>query len=66
MPSLQAPMTKKGLRKHSKDVVDTVENLERLERRWNQKKREDKVEVYTKFLNYKLENTRQRQEGYLQ
>ena len=32
----------------------------RLERRWNWKTREDKVEVYTKFLNYKLENTRQR------
>ena len=32
----------------------------RLERRWNLKTREDKVEVYTKFLNYKLENTRQR------
>ena len=30
----------------------------RLERRWNPKTREDKVEVYTKFLNYKLENTR--------
>ena len=30
----------------------------RLERRSNLKKREDKVEVYTKFLNYKLENTR--------
>ena len=33
---------------------------DRLERRWNPKTREDKVEVYTKFLNYKLENTRQR------
>ena len=32
----------------------------RLERRWNPKTREDKVEVYAKFLNYKLENTRQR------
>ena len=32
----------------------------RLERKWNLKTREDKVEVYTKFLNYKLENTRQR------
>ena len=31
-----------------------------LERRWNLKTREDKVEVYTKFLNYKLENTRQK------
>ena len=33
---------------------------ERLERRWNLKTREDKVKVYTKFLNHKLENTRQR------
>ena len=33
---------------------------ERLEKRWNPKTREDKVEVYTRFLNYKLENTRQR------
>ena len=32
----------------------------RLERKWNLRTREDKVEVYTKFLNYKLENTRQR------
>ena len=32
----------------------------RLERRWNPKTREDKVEVYTKFLNYKLEYTRQK------
>ena len=32
----------------------------RLERRWNPKTREDKVEVYTKFLNYLLENTRQK------
>ena len=32
----------------------------RLERRWNPKTRKDKVEVYTKFLNYKLENTRQK------
>ena len=32
----------------------------RLETRWNLKTREDKVEVYTKFLNYKLENTRQK------
>ena len=29
----------------------------RLERRWNPKTREDKVEVYTIFLNYKLEST---------
>ena len=28
--------------------------------RWNPKTREDKVEVYTRFLNYKLENTRQK------
>ena len=28
MPSLQAPPTKKGPRKHSKDAVDTVENLD--------------------------------------
>ena len=32
----------------------------RLERRWNPKPREDKVEVYTKFLNYKCKNTRQK------
>ena len=32
----------------------------RLKRRWNPKPREDKVEVYTKFLNYKLESTRQK------
>ena len=32
----------------------------RLGRRWNPKTREDKVEVYTKFLNYKLENTRKK------
>ena len=30
-----------------------------LERRWNLKTREDKVELYTKVLNYKLEKTRQ-------
>ena len=29
----------------------------KLERKWNPKTREDKVEVHTKFLNYKLENT---------
>ena len=39
---------------------DLKKAWERLERRWNLKPREDKVEVYTKFLNYKLENTRQR------
>ena len=32
----------------------------RLERRWNPKTREDKVQFYTKFLNYKLENVKQR------
>ena len=32
----------------------------RLERCWNPKTREDKVEFYTKFLTYKLENVRQR------
>ena len=37
----------------------------RLERRWNPKTREDKVEFYTKFLNYKLENVRQRQMDWL-
>ena len=41
---------------------DLKKAWERLERRWNLKTREDKVEVYTKFLgvNYKLEKTRQR------
>ena len=39
---------------------DLKKAWERLERRWNLKTREDKVKVYTKFLNYKLENTRQR------
>ena len=32
----------------------------RVEIHWNPKTREDKVEFYTKFLNYKLENVRQR------
>ena len=32
----------------------------RLERHWNPKTREDKVQFYTKFLYYKLENVRQR------
>ena len=32
----------------------------RLERRWNPKTREDKVQLYTKFLHYKLENVKQR------
>ena len=31
-----------------------------LERHWNPKTREDKVQFYTKFLNYKLENVKQR------
>ena len=39
---------------------DLKKAWEGLERRWNPKTREDKVEVYTRFLNYKLENTRQR------
>ena len=39
---------------------DLKKAWEILERRWNLKTREDKVEVCTKFLNYKLENTRQR------
>ena len=39
---------------------DLKKAWDRLERTWNPKTREDKVEVYTKFLNYKLENTRQR------
>ena len=32
----------------------------RLERRWNPNTREDKVQFYTKFLHYKLENVKQR------
>ena len=32
----------------------------RLERCWNPKTKEDKVEFYSKFLNYKLENVKQR------
>ena len=32
----------------------------RLERRWNPKRREDKVQFYAKFLHYKLENVKQR------
>ena len=39
---------------------DLKKAWERLERRWNLKAREDEVEVYTKFLNYEQENTRQR------
>ena len=41
-------------------IGDLRKTWGRLERRWNLKTREDKVEVYTKFLNYKLENTRQK------
>ena len=32
----------------------------RLERHWNPKRREDKVQFYMKFLHYKLENVKQR------
>ena len=39
---------------------DLKKAWERLGRRWNPKTREDKVKVYTRFLNYKLENKRQR------
>ena len=39
---------------------DLKKAWERLERRRNLKTREDKVEVYTRLLDYKLENTRQR------
>ena len=39
---------------------DLKKAWKRLKKSWNPKTREDKVEVYTKFLNYKLENTRQR------
>ena len=41
-------------------IGDLKKAWERLEKRWNPKTREDKGEAYTKFLNYKLENTRQR------
>ena len=37
----------------------------RLERRWNPKTREDKVQFYTKFLHYKLENVKQRPKDWL-
>ena len=37
----------------------------RLERHWNPKTREDKVQFYTKFLNYKLENVKQRPKDWL-
>ena len=36
-------------------VLEFQEYYNEEERRWNPKTREDKVEVYTKFLNYKLE-----------
>ena len=39
---------------------DLKKGWEMLERRWNPKTKEDRMEVYTKFPNYKLENTRQR------
>ena len=39
---------------------DLKKALRRLERRWNPKTREDKVQFYTKSLNYKLENVKQR------
>ena len=37
----------------------------RLERRWNPKTREDKVQFDTKFLHYKLENVKQRPTDWL-
>ena len=37
----------------------------RLERRWNPKTREDKAQFYTKLLNYKLENVKQRKMDWL-
>ena len=39
---------------------DLKKAWEMLERGWNPKTRENKVEGYTRFLNYKLENTRQK------
>ena len=39
---------------------DLKKAWETLGRRWNPKTREDKVEVYARFLNYRLKNTRQR------
>ena len=44
---------------------DLKKGWERLERRWNPETREDKVEVYTKFFYYKLENTRQRPKDWI-
>ena len=37
----------------------------RLEKRWNLKTSEDKVEVHTKFLNYRLENVRPKPRDWL-
>ena len=39
---------------------DLMKAWGRLERCWNPKTREDKVQFYTKFLHYKLENVKQR------
>ena len=39
---------------------DLKKDWGRLERRWNPRTSQDKVEVYTRFFNYKLEKTRQR------
>ena len=39
---------------------DLKKAWERLERRWNPKTREDKVQFYTMSLHYKLENVKQR------
>ena len=40
--------------------ADLKKAWRRLERHWNPKTREDKVQFYTKFLHYKLENVKQR------
>ena len=40
--------------------VDLNKAWKRLERCWNPKTREDKVQFYSKFLHYKLENVKQR------
>ena len=45
---------------HKLSKGDLIKALGRLKKRWNPKTREDKVEVYNKFLNYRLENTRQK------
>ena len=39
---------------------DLMKAFGRLERRWNPKTREEKVQFYTKFLHYKLENVKER------